>query len=115
MKDTTLFPIDQEHSSCSEAEPFALQVLGDSMEPEFKDGCIIIIDPAGVVEHGSYVLAIQGDEFIFRQLRKDGDRLYLKALNESYPNLPLPGGMDDVKGVIVQQAGRRRKDRKFYV
>ncbi len=36
-----------DEGSCSEAEPFALQVHGDSMEPEFKHGCVIVIDPAG--------------------------------------------------------------------
>ena len=32
--------------SCSSLEPYALRVLGDSMEPEFADGCVIIVDPA---------------------------------------------------------------------
>ncbi len=106
--------IDEHYSSCSEAEPFALQVLGDSMEPEFKSGAVIIVDPAGVVEHGSFVIALQGDEYIFRQLVVKDGQMSLKALNASYPPLPLPGGVDDIKGVVVQQAGRRRKDRKHY-
>ena len=54
---------------CSGSEPFALRVLGDSMTPEFEDGAIIIIDPAGVVESGCYVLALHDGEYIFRQLR----------------------------------------------
>ncbi len=107
--------IDEHYSSCSEAEPFALQVIGDSMEPEFKNGAIIIVDPAGVVEHGSYVIAVQGDEYIFRQLVVDEGLMFLKALNEAYPLLPLPGGVDDIKGVVVQQGGRRRKERKHYL
>ncbi len=106
---------DESHSSCSEAEPFALQVMGTSMEPEFKDGAIIIVDPAGVVENGSYVIALQGDEYIFRQLVIDDEVMWLKALNETYPTLPLPGGIGAIKGVVVQQAGRRRKDRRHYV
>ena len=39
-----------EASSCSKAEPFVLQVLGDSMIPEFQDGVVIVIDPEGVVQ-----------------------------------------------------------------
>ena len=31
-------------------EPYALQVIGDEMSPEFSDGCIIIIDPSGQSE-----------------------------------------------------------------
>ena len=32
-------------TTCIEAEPFALRVTDDSMEPEFAAGCIIIVDP----------------------------------------------------------------------
>lgn len=106
--------MDQDISSCSEAEPFALQVLGDSMEPEFKEGCIIIIDPEGVAGDGSYVMAIHDGEYIFRQLAIRGQEMFLVALNSNYPELPLVGGFDNIKGVIVQQAGRTRKERKFY-
>ena len=28
---------------CSALEPYALRVLGDSMEPEFPDGCVVIV------------------------------------------------------------------------
>lgn len=107
--------IDRDASSCSEAEPFALQVLGDSMEPEFKDGVIIIIDPEGVAADGCYVLAEDGQgEYIFRQLRIDEAGMRLVALKAGYPEQPLARGLESVKGVVIQQAGRRRKDRKFY-
>jgi SOS-response transcriptional repressor LexA len=84
------------------------------MEPEFNDGCIIIIDPSGVARAGSYVLAQQGEGLIFRQLAEAGGVFYLAALNRTYLDLPLPNGLRDVRGVVVQQAGRRREDRKFY-
>jgi DNA polymerase V len=106
--------MDEHYSSCSEAEPFALRVIGDSMEPEFKDGCIIIIDPSGVARAGSYVLAQQGEEYIFRQLAERKGVFYLAALNSAYPDLPLAQGLREIRGVIIQQAGRRRRDRKFY-
>jgi phage repressor protein C with HTH and peptisase S24 domain len=106
--------MDDQYTSCSESEPFALRVIGDSMEPEFRDGCIIIIDPSGVARAGSYVLARQGEEYIFRQLAEADGVPYLVALNKGYPDLPLPNGLQDIRGVIIQQAGRRRKDRKFY-
>jgi len=106
--------LDEHHSSCSESEPFALRVVGDSMEPEFKDGAIIIVDPAGVLENGVYVIAAQGEEYIFRQLVVEGVEMSLRALNDAYPRLPLSDGANDIKGVVIQQAGRRRKDRKHY-
>ncbi len=99
---------------CSEAEPFALQVLGDSMAPEFEHGCIIIVDPGGVVESGCYVVAEHGGEYIFRQLRIEEGRWELHALQEGHEVLEIPGPQA-IKGVVVQKAGRRRRDRKHYV
>ena len=37
-----------EPSTCVEGEPFALRVLDDSMQPEFRRGCVIVIDPTAV-------------------------------------------------------------------
>jgi SOS-response transcriptional repressor LexA len=100
-------------TGCASGELYALRVIGDSMEPEFKDGSIIIIDPTGVLKDGSYVVAIHDDEYIFRQYRKHDGRHFLTALNNDYETVEIPG-TDSVKGVIIQQAGKRRKDRKFY-
>ena len=103
------------NSSCSAQEPFALQVLDDSMQPEFQAGNIIIIDPEAVVRDGSFVLAKYQDEYIFRQLSMKADVFSLTALNKDkdYPDLPI-SGMSDIHGVIVQGGGVRRKDRKHY-
>ncbi len=100
-------------SGCSSSEPFALRVLGDSMEPEFNDGCIVVVDPTGVVESGCYVIAMHEGEYIFRQLILENDKLFLTALNEGYEYLEIPS-LAAIKGVITQQAGRHRKDRKHY-
>ena len=95
-------------------EPFALRVLGDSMEPEFPEGNIIIIDPDAVVKEGSYVFAqLKEKDYIFRQLHIDGDKYYLKSLKEGYPTLEI-SGLDVIHGVIVQGGGIRRSQRKHY-
>lgn len=99
--------------SCG-AEPFALRVIGDSMAPEFSDGCIIIIDPEGVVSDGCYVLARHDEEYIFRQLVFGDGIYYLRALQEGHDTIEM-ADLERVAGVIVQQAGRRRADRKHYV
>ena len=103
----------QTGSSCSNADPFALQVLGDSMEPEFPDKCIVIIDPAGVVSNGSYVFATYNDEYIFRRLLIKEGKYYLVPENDNYEVLSIPG-IESVHGKIIQRAGIRRKDRKRY-
>ena len=102
-----------DHGGCANSEPFALRVMGDSMEPEFKDGCIIIIDSAAAVESGSYVLAMVNDEYIFRQFIIEDDRYFLRALKKGYAEIPL-SSREAVRGVIVQRAGTRRKDHKHY-
>ena len=101
-------------SACSEAAPFALRVLDDSMEPEFPRHCIVIVDPTGHARDGAYVFAEIDGGYIFRRLRVHGDRVSLEALRESYPILELDGGMASVKGVVVQRAGTRRRYHKHY-
>ena len=98
---------------CSENEPYALRVLGDSMQPELKEGVIVIIDPAGAMRDGSYVVATHNDELIFRQLKIHLDKYFLQPLNDLDDTVEIES-LDAVTGVISQQAGRRRKDRKHY-
>ena len=114
LKEEVLHADLVDHGGCANSEPFALRVIGDSMEPEFKDGCIIIIDSAAAVESGSYVLAMVDEEYIFRQFIVEDDRYFLRALKEGYDDVPL-SSRDAVRGVIVQRAGTRRKDHKHYV
>ena len=113
LKEEVLHADLADHGGCANSEPFALRVIGDSMEPEFKDGCIIIIDSAATVESGSYVLAMVDEEYIFRQFIAEDDRYYLRALKEGYEEISLLS-RDAVRGVIVQRAGARRKDHKHY-
>lgn len=102
-----------EPGGCGGSEPFVLRVLGDSMEPEFADGSLIVIDPGGVVRDGAYVFAHVDGEYIFRRLRMSGSKLLLQPLNPGYPTLEL-AGLQAIKGVIVQRASRRRRDHKHY-
>lgn len=100
-------------SGCAESEPYALRVLGDSMLPEFAEGAIIVIDPAGAIRDGCFVIAIHDDEYIFRQLRIHESRYFLQPLNDLYDTVEIPGP-DHIKGVVSQRAGRRRSDHKRY-
>jgi SOS-response transcriptional repressor LexA len=101
--------------SCSGAEPFALMVLGDSMLPEFAEGEIIIIEPEGLAQDGSFVLAQVNGEYIFRQLREHEGKWRLEALNPRYPALDI-ADLSAVKGVIIQkQKPGSRRWRKSYL
>ncbi len=99
---------------CSGAEPFALMVLGDSMEPEFVEGDIIVIEPEGLARDGSYVMAWLNGEWIFRQLvGREGD-WKLRPLNPKYPTAPIPD-LSVIKGVIIQKSkpGRRKAAKRY--
>ncbi|MBU0752620.1 MAG: S24 family peptidase [Gammaproteobacteria bacterium] len=105
----------EEASNCAGAEPFALMVLGDSMEPEFIEGDIIIIEPEGLATDGSYVFAWLNDEWIFRQLVKRGEQWLLSPLNPAYPAAEI-ADLEPVRGVIIQKSKPgRRKEAKRYV
>jgi SOS-response transcriptional repressor LexA len=101
-------------SACDDAEAFALMVLGDSMEPEFVEGEVIVIEPSGELRDGSYVLAQTQDDWIFRQLRRAGEAWTLAPLNPAYPTLPL-ADLAAVRGVIIQKSkpGRRKATKRY--
>ena len=100
--------------NCSSAEPFVLMVLGDSMEPEFIEGDIIVIEPEGLATHGSYVMAWLDDEWIFRQLVGGAGDWKLRPLNPKYPSASIPD-LSVIKGVIIQksQPGRRKAAKRY--
>jgi len=86
-----------------------MQVLGDSMEPEFPDQCIVIVEQAERCSHGMYVLVEVEGERWFRQYRVDKQgREGLIALDRRYPEIDLTGRAWKVMGVIIQRNIRRR-------
>lgn len=99
---------------CASGESFALMVLGDSMLPEFSEGEVIVIEPDGLATEGSFVLAHAAGEWIFRQLARGETGWLLRALNSSYPEIPLPD-LNAVRGVIIQKSrpGRRRASKRY--
>ena len=101
-------------TGCAAHEPYALRVLGDSMEPEFADGCIVIVDPAGHVQSGAYVVAKVDDEPIFRQYWLEDERHWLRPINSGYPSLEI-SDPSSIIGVITQRAGTHRSYRRHYV
>lgn len=104
-----------EVDACAAAEPFALMVLGDSMEPEFREGEVILVEAEGLATDGSFVIAWLAGEWIFRQLARHGAGWRLQALNPAYPAADI-ADLGPIRGVIIQksQPGRRRA-RKSYL
>lgn len=108
---------EESGSNCSGNELVALMVLGDSMQPEFIEGEILVIEMNRPATDGSFVIAeVAKEDFIFRQLTRD-DRggWLLHALNRAYPDIPI-ADLSIIKGVVIHKRHpRSRKTVKFYV
>lgn len=83
---------------------FALRVPDDSMEPEFQEGEIIIVDPTLQGKHNQFLVArMEGDTTAtFKQLIIVGNRQYLKPLNSRYPLIDVRGPLQTC-GVVVSK------------
>jgi len=106
-----------ESSGCGASEPVALQIIDDSMEPEFKKGNIIVIDRSGAIAHECYVIAIVENGFIFRQLLIEGERYFIQPLNEAYMHERREITQDAIHARVIQQASPKgkRSERKHYL
>jgi phage repressor protein C with HTH and peptisase S24 domain len=67
-----------------------VRVKGDSMEPEFAEGDIIILDPHVKPNSGDYVI-IRNDEgeATLKQLKQYGQTQVLHPLNPKYSDIEL--------------------------
>jgi SOS-response transcriptional repressor LexA len=97
-----------EYKDCSYNELYALQVLDESMEPEFPKGCVVVIEPSQTCATGAYVVISVGEERWFRQFVQDesGSRK-LVALHEGFHEIPLDDKDYLIEGVIVQRNIKR--------
>ncbi|WPL17130.1 hypothetical protein Thiowin_02121 [Thiorhodovibrio winogradskyi] len=100
---------------CALQEPFALQVLGPDMEPEFPDRCVVVIEPVNQASDGMYLFAeVEGVRWL-RQYRRDAQgRQWLIALNSEFPDIRLDGLEWSVLGVVIQRNIRRKVKRYQY-
>jgi SOS-response transcriptional repressor LexA len=113
-KTIPLVPLDAS-SSCEDAAPFALMVLGAAMAPQFADGDIIVVEPEGAAADGSFVVAWHEGEWLFRQLVGGAGAWRLHALDPAVADIAI-GDLSCVRGVVVQQrSGRRRRAIRYYV
>ncbi len=93
---------------CSYNELYALQVLDDSMEPEFPEKCIIVIEPARACASGAFVIInVEGERWFRRFVTDAQGRNSLTALKAGYPDIDLDGASYQIEGVIVQRNIRR--------
>lgn len=77
--------IDVRADAATEKADFALRVSGNSMEPRFRHGDIVLVHQQPSVNFGELGIFIANGEGYFK--RYMGDRLH--SLNPEYPDIPL--------------------------
>jgi SOS-response transcriptional repressor LexA len=89
---------------------FALRVRGESMETEFHEGDIIVINPYLKPEYNDYVVVSNVDgEATFMQLKKYGRIRVLHPLNPRYDDIKLSREIEyRIIGVVVEKKKRYR-------
>ena len=67
---------------------YALEISGDSMEPVFRDGDMVIVSPAAPIRRGDRVVVrTTGGEVMAKQLaRRSARRVELRSLNPAHPD-----------------------------
>lgn len=92
---------------------FALQIKGDSMEPEYLDGDVIIVLKQEDAETGEdVVVMVNGYDATFKRISKVEDGIILRPINPKYE--PMPFSAADIQNFPVKVLGvcvelRRKK------
>ncbi len=101
-------------TSCStNSEPFALQNLGDYMEPEFSENCVVIIDPGMQVHNRAYAIIRYENELYFRQYLERGKQKFMVCLNTQHNDIELKNAFE-VVGCVIQQKQRKQTPLHYY-
>jgi phage repressor protein C with HTH and peptisase S24 domain len=84
--DQVLFP------QVGDPHAYALEVSGDSMEPVYRDGDLIVVSPAASVRRGDRVVVkTQDGEVMAKQLvRQTASRIELASLNQAHEDRTVP-------------------------
>ncbi|HBK06674.1 MAG TPA: DNA-binding protein [Acetobacteraceae bacterium] len=72
----------------ADTNAYALEISGDSMEPVFRDGDLVIVSPSAPIRRGDRVVVrTAGGEVMAKQLaRRSARRVELKSLNPEHPD-----------------------------
>jgi phage repressor protein C with HTH and peptisase S24 domain len=67
---------------------YALEISGDSMEPVFRDGDMVIVSPSAPIRRGDRVVVrtTRGEVMAKQLARRSARRVELKSLNPAHPD-----------------------------
>lgn len=95
----------------SNKEIFGLRVNGDSMDKEFRDGDVVIVEKDAVVENGQIaVVQVNGYNATVKRVRYEKDRVILIPESNNPAHYPQVYSQDDEVKII----GKVVSSQKFY-
>ncbi len=67
---------------------YALEIAGDSMEPVFRDGDMVVISPSAPIRRGDRVVVrtARGEAMAKQLVRRSARRIELRSLNPEHPD-----------------------------
>jgi len=67
---------------------YALEISGDSMEPVFRDGDMVIVSPAAPIRRGDRVVVrtARGEAMAKQLVRRSARKIELRSLNPDHPD-----------------------------
>jgi len=67
---------------------YALEIAGDSMEPVFRDGDMVVVSPAAPIRRGDRVVVrtAKGEAMAKQLSRRSARRIELRSLNPEHPD-----------------------------
>src|SRR5918999_692557 len=83
---------DVEFPDLSNEKVFALEVQGDSMEPLYRDGDVLIVSPSANIRKGDRVVVrtTTGEVTAKELKRRTAKSLELRSLNPAHPDRTIP-------------------------
>ncbi len=67
---------------------YALEIAGDSMEPVFRDGDMVVVSPSAPIRRGDRVVVrtMRGEAMAKQLVRQSARRIELRSLNPEHPD-----------------------------
>ena len=91
-------------------ELFGLKIKGDSMEPDFREGDVVIVHDQNEADAGDIVIAvIDNEDAVCKKLEKEKSSVILRSLNSKYAPMKFNSRSNRKVTIIGKVIELRRK------
>lgn len=92
---------------------FCLQIKGDSMEPDLRDGDIVVVRHQNTAENGDIVIAqVNGNEATCKRIAISENGITLMSYNPKYT--PMPFTNEEIENIPVSIIGKVVESRRKF-